>query len=621
MKKNLILVLSIIAIFLSHKSISQNIRFTASAQRVVSVGETFALTFTVNEKASDFKGPNLNNFDVYSGPNKSSSSSIQIINGDMKKSVTNTYTYYIAAKKEGSFLISPAYIKVKGKKHKSNSISIKAVNDSNSQTNNNNNNKSRNNNRSKIKNKEKSNNKDIFLKAYISKRKPYRGEQIIVTYKLFTKVGITNISIDNSNTIPGFWTHNLLKDSNKLQQKEEMINGEKYITAVIRKIALFPLKAGKLNISKLKLECQAQVRAKNRRQNSDPFFDDFFNDSFFGSYKNVKKTIYSNALNINVLPLPDIKKPENYTGAVGKFYIKSKIDKKRLKANEAITIKYIISGKGNLDLVDKIDVEFPPDFESYEPKITNNIRNTGDGISGSRSFEYVVIPRNEGKYAIKPVKFSYFDINKKKYVNLTAPGYSIIVDENEKINKSITYSGNNREDIKYVGSDIRFIETNTLQLKAINKFFFLSKTYFILIFSPLIIFILLLIIWKKQIKRNQNTVLIKNKKATKAARKRLIKANICLKKKDSENFYIEISQALWGYLSDKFNIPLSELSIDSINNALSNKNINQDIIDKFLETLNECEFARFAPGDKTQKMDNIYKKALDIISKTERELK
>ena len=473
MKKNIIIILSIIAIFFSQKSISQDIRFTASAPRVVSIGETFALTYSVNKKGSGFKGPNLENFDVYSGPNKSSSSSIQIINGNIKKSVSNTYTYYIAATKEGNFVISPAHIKIKGKKYKSNSISIKVVKGNNSaqESQNYNRNSSTNNNRLNSTEKQTSNNKDIFLKAYISKKNPYRGEQVIVTYKLYTKLGISNISIDNSNTIPGFWTHNLLKDDNNLQQKEEFINGEKYITAVIRKIALFPLKAGKLNIEPLKLECLAQVRTKQRRQSSDPFFDSFFNDPFFDSYQNVKKILHSNALKINVLPLPDINKPENYSGAVGKFHIKSEIDKKRLKANEAITLKYIISGEGNIDLIDKINLKLPPDFESYEPKITNNIKNTNNGISGTRTFEYVVIPRNKGNYTIEPVKFSYFDVKKKKYVNLSTQQYSIIVDRNEKVNKNITYSGANREDIKYVGSDIRFIKNQPFNPDAINNGF------------------------------------------------------------------------------------------------------------------------------------------------------
>ncbi|MCK4361536.1 MAG: protein BatD [Bacteroidales bacterium] len=611
----------LVLIFISKSVLADEIKFTASTRKVVEVSEQFQLTYTLNAHGENFRGPSLNDFNVLSGPNTSSSSSIQIINGKMTQSVTNTFTYYLKAIKEGTFTISPASVKAGNKYYRSNTLTIKVVK---SGTNANVSQQSiAGQKRQQVQPQTRSETKDVFLKATANKTNPFQGEQVIVTYKIYTKVPIAQISIDKLSSFPGFWSKNLLDDNERLKQSTEIINGEEYITADIRKIALFPQKTGKLEIDPMELECIAQIRKqKTRRTTSDPFFDSFFDDPFFNrSYQNIEKSLKSNPLTINVKPLPLKNKPANFSGAVGNFTFKSSIDRTELKTNEAITLKYTISGKGNIELINKLNVSFPPDFEVYDPKITNRIKTSPLGVSGSCTFEYLLIPRNPGQFNIKPVYFSYFDINTKQYITKSTPDYSIKVEKGSGTLANISYIGVNQEDIKYIGSDIRHIKSNILNLQKINVYFFGSIAFYLLMIIPVVFFILLIIIWKNQTKKRNNISLMKNKKATKVARKNLRKAHAFLKSGSKEEFYIEISQALWGYLSDKFNIPRAELSMDSVNDALLKKKVNKEIIRQFIDTLNNCEFARFAPGDSSSTMDEIYREALEIISKIERELR
>ncbi len=611
----------LILIFFSKSVLADEVKFTASTRKIVEVGEQFQLTYILNAQGTNFRGPALNDFFVLSGPNTSSSSSIQVINGKMTQSVTNTFTYYLRAIKEGSLTISPASVKAGNKYYRSNALTIKVVK---SGTNTNVSQQSIAGQKGQqVQPQTRSETKDVFLKATANKTNPFQGEQVIVTYKIYTKVPIAQISIDKLSSFPGFWSKNLLDDNERLKQSTEIINGEEYITANIRKIALFPQKTAKLEIDPMELECIAQIRKqRTSRRTSDPFFDSFFNDPFFNrSYQNVEKSLKSNPLTINVKPLPLKNKPANFSGAVGNFTFKSSIDRTELKTNEAITLKYTISGKGNIELINKLNVSFPPDFEVYDPKITNRIKTSPLGVSGSCTFEYLLIPRNPGEFNIKPVYFSYFDINTKQYITKSTPDYPINVEKGSGTLANISYTGVNQEDIKYIGSDIRHIKSNILNLQKINVYFFGSTAFYLLMIIPVVFFILLIIIWKNHTKKRNNISLMKNKKATKVARKNLRKAHVFLKSGSKEEFYIEISQALWGYLSDKFNIPRAELSMDSVNEALLKKKVNEEIIRQFIDTLNNCEFARFAPGDSSSTMDKIYREALEIISKIERELK
>ncbi|MCK9205433.1 MAG: BatD family protein [Bacteroidales bacterium] len=615
----------VLCLLLSGFVSAQEIQLSASSKPVVAVGETFTLSYSLNAQGAGFRGPNIQAFEVLSGPNTSTSSSIRSINGRTSMTITYTYSYILQATREGAFEIPAASVTVDRKVYTSNTLNIKVIKNSNG---------------SAYQSAPGAKNApsggrgndqqsasvgagDVYVKAFASSSNPLQGEGIVVTYKIYTKVPIAQINISKLSSFSGFWSQNLMKENDKLQQTTQVINGEQYVVADIRKIALFPLKSGRLVIDPLELECVAQVRKQNKTRTGDPFFDDFFNDSFFNNnVANVEKSLKSNPLIINVQPLPETGKPVDFSGAVGSFTFRSEMDKARLKTNEAVTLKCSISGQGNIQLIDKLGVVAPPDFETYDPKVTSDIQTTAAGVSGTQTFEYLLIPRKPGKFTIKPVNFTYYDISKRRYLTLTSPAYTLDVEKGSgDATAMVTYSGANKEDIQYIGSDIRHIKDKRFALVSRGYQFFASIGFWLFLVIPLLLFILFLVLWRKLTARRSDKQLMKNLKATKIAKKRLAKAEQFQKGGNQESFYVEISQALWGYLSDKFSIPLAGLSTDSVQDALQNKGVQEPIIKQFIETLNNTEFARFAPGEKTVNMERIYNEALKIISKIERELK
>ncbi len=605
--------------------LADEIQFTASAKEVVEVGERFQLVYKLNHEGRNFHGPGFDNFRYMGGPSTFSSTSTQIINGKASHTVTLTYTYHIKAIKEGEFTIEPATIIVDGKKYKSNEVNIKVIPASKQQTPTQSSQQSVQRRTPQKQDQSESQGftrDDLFIRAFVNKSNPYQGEQVIVTYKIYTRVPVTPQAISKFPSFPGFWSKNLMGDNEISPQSREVYNGKEYITADIHKVALFPLKSGKLEFDPLEMQCVVQIEKQGRRNRfNDPFFDRFFDDPFFNrNIENVEMTIESNPLTVNVKPLPLKNKPANFSGAVGYFDMSTTVDKTQLKSNEAFTYKLTIRGKGNLEMIDDLNIIFPPDFEVYDPKITNNIATSSNGVSGSRIFEYLIIPRNAGDFTIDPVEFSYYDLSKNQYVTEKSPAYKIKVEKGEGDIANIAYSGINQEDIQYIGKDIRHIKGSPINLQHINVFFFNSLWFYILIIGPVIIIMLIIIIWKKREKKHQNIVLMKHKRATKVARRNLKKAREFLKDQDKDKFFIEISQALWGYLSNKFNIPKSKLSMDTVHQTLADKKVRKGTIEQFTKTLNNTEYARFAPGDSSSKMNEIYREALGIISKIEKEL-
>ena len=614
MLRSIILTLSILAVF-CHGANADEVRFTASAKNVVSVGERFNLIFKLTAEGKNFRGPSTNDFNILNGPYSSSSSSVQIINGRVSKMVEITYTYVLAAIKEGEFEIPAASVVVEGKTYKSNPVKIKVVKRQSSSG-------TRPSTGSNQQSKGGSNLKDqVFLKALANKTNPLQGEQIIVTFKIYTKVPISHIDINKMASFPGFWSKNMVDEKKQLRQYTEYINGEEFVVADVRKVALFPQKSGKLKIEPLEMQCVAQVRQKSQQKNRDPFFDSFFNDPFFNRYQNVGMNIKSNTLNINVKPLPVQNKPVSFTGAVGSFDFKSEINKNELSTNEAVNLKFTISGRGNIELIDLPAIQFPPDFEVYDPKISQNININDNGVSGWKSFEYLIIPRRSGEFKISPISFSYFDLQSRQYRSIPSKEFLLDIIKGKETGTPVTYSGINQEDIQYIGSDIRYISTDIPKFARINSYFFGSIWFFILLISPFVIFILIVIIWKKELKKRNNTALMRNRKATKIAHQRLKNAHQSLDADNNEIFYIELSKALWGYVSDKFSIPVASLSADTAEETLANENINKETIDRFLNTIKEIEFSRFAPGESSGARKNLYEMAVNAITKMERELK
>jgi len=610
--KKTILILSQILLWFATSAIADNVQFNALAKTVVNVGENFQLQYKINAEGSGFQGPSISDFQVLAGPNSSTSSSVQIINGQVTRDVSYVFTYILRGTKEGTFTIPPATISYQGKQFTSNSLTIKVIKGG-----------SANASGETQSTQSGGGDNDVFIRAYISNTTPVQGEQVIITYKIFTIVPISNIDASKISSFPGFWATDLLSKQEGTPQSKEIINGKEYVTAEIKKFALFPQQSGEITIDAGEVACVAQVRTQAQKRSSDPFFDSFFNDPFFSNrYQNVEKKLFSNSLKINVKPLPTNDKPEYFSGAVGNFSFDSQIDHTEVKANEAITLKYTLKGKGNIELIDPPKVAFPTDFEVYDPEIKNNIKADAGGVSGTRTFSYLIIPRNPGNYTIKPVEFAYFDTGKHQYVSASSPEYKIKVSKGDGSSANTTYNGPlNQEDIKYIGKDIRHIKLAPYDLRLVGAFFFKSDMYVILMFLPVILFIAILIIWRKSVERRSNVALMKNRKATKVSRKRLQAAFAYLKDSKENEFYIEISKALWGYLSDKFTIPRAELSIENVKEHLMKKSVNEEIINQFIETLHNTEFARFAPGNKSENMENIYNEALSFIIKIERELK
>ena len=605
----------LLSLLLAYTTIfGQDIEFTASAKEVVSVGDQFRLIYSVNGQASGFRTPTIKGFSVVSGPNQSQSSRTQIINGQVSRSLDYSFTYILQATSEGTHTIPPASVNVDGKTYQSNPVTIKVVK-GNTQP------QQQGTQQGSAPSGEITA-KDLFVRAVASKTNPYQGEQIIVTYKIYTRVPVSEYSVTRTPSTAGFWLQDLLKDSKKLNQFRETIDGQEYVVAEIKKDALFAQKSGTLTIDPLEMDVLAQIQRKVAKRNfNDPFFDSFFNDSFLGNtYQNVKKTIRSNELKINVKPLPENNRPKEFTGGVGDFNVTASIDREQLKANEAITLRFSISGKGNIKLVEKPAIVFPPDFEVYDPRTNDNIVASANGVSGTRNYEYLLIPRNPGKYKIKPITFSYFDLSSQSYKNITTQGFEIDVAKGEGRQGEIVASSD-KEDFKFIGSDIRYIKTGQITLSPVGDYLFGSMLFLIWVIAIPVLFMLFVIIWRKELKKRSNIAFMRNKKATGIARKRLKSAERFMKQNKPDEFWAEASNALWGYMSDKFNIPRSGLSMDSVNGALRSKGVKDELISSFIEVLNRCEFARFAPGNKTQAMDEIYKQSIEVITRTEDELK
>lgn len=588
----------------------------ARAKSVVEVGERFQIVYELNADGQNFASPSFGKLQILSGPNRSSSSNIQIINGKMQQSYTLTHTFIAVANEEGEFETGPASIVVDGKKIVSNSLTIKAVKSTQSKSNQS---------PTTQGNKQQDGvlqNDDLYIKTLVSKSNPYLGEEIIVTLRLYTKVPIANLALQKAPSFTGFWSKSLSDNNSQLQQSRQIINGEEYTVADIIKYAVFPQKNGKLTIEPAELECVAQLQVQRQRAKSNDPFDDFFNDPFFNrNVRNVEKTLVSDPVTVDVLALPEAGRPADFQGAVGDFNFISSIDNNELTTNDALTLSMTVSGKGNLELVDLPKPKFPSDFETYDPKVTSDINTSLAGISGKKKFEYLAIPRAPGDFVISPVTFSFFNPKEKKYFTYSTGEINISVTKGSQTSGGITYSSSAQEDIKYIGKDIHHIKNAPFNLKPSNAFLFGSTLYYILLAAPVFIMMLIVIIWKKREKMLGDISTMKTRKANKVARTRLLKASNYKKEAKDKQFYDEIAQALWGYLSDKFNIPQSSLSIDTVKETLTSRGVDHLVTDNFVNTLNNIDFARFAPGDASGKMETVYNEALNAITRAEKILK
>lgn len=598
MKKLLI----ILFLFLPAHIFAQS--FVASVtQTTVGENQHFEVSFTFSGKningVKNFKPPTFRNFLTLSGPNQSTS--IQIINGVQSASLS--YNYIIQAKRIGTFSIGAASIEYNGEAFKTKPIEITIVKGSSKPK--------RQQQDAGISDEEIA--KNLFIRAIVDRRKVYLGEQVTVTYKLYTRLNIAaQMSISKLPQYQGFWAEELETSSN-ITFTTEVIDGKQYRVGVLKKAALFPTQTGKLEITPFELTVPIQLR-RNRNRNN--FFDDFFNAPF-GFNQTVEYNATSNKIIINVLSLPTEGKPDSFHGAVGNFSLNVDVDKTTAKTNEAVTLKVILSGKGNLELLEMPELNLPSGFEKYEPKTSENI-NKRNIISGSKTAEYLMIPRVVGTRVIPPVEFSYFNPTKKKYVTLRSKSFKLNITQGEQL-PEVEYAG--KEDVQHLGSDIRFIKTSFEDIYKKEESVLFTTFFWVGGIAPMLI-LFIAVGWKKRNdKLAGNVALLRYSKAQKVGKNRLKKAKKLMQENNYQDFYTEVSLALFGYLEDKFHIPKAEFTIERAMDELRKLGVEESLIIDVKKAAEDCEFIRFAPGaEKSDAMQNMYDQLTTVIIDVEKNI-
>ena len=604
MKKYLFLTLLLLTTIVK----AEDVVFTATAPDAVANGQTFQLVYSVNTSAKELRIPEISDFDIVAGPFQSKSSSTQIINGNITHSTSLRFTYTLLPKKEGSFSIPAATIMVDKQKYSSNTLTIKVLpaEEDVNHTNNAENTSSKHN---------AITNDNLFIRAIVSRKNVYEQEYVLVTYKIYTRIDLVNIDKVKFPDFKDFLVQEIELPKDK-QFALENYNGKNYNTITLRQVLLYPQRAGSLNIDKM--TCDAIVRVRNTGP-SRSIFDDFFD-----SYQEIVKPISTNTEKIEVKTLPE-GKPSGFSGAAGTFTLSSSINKKELSANESVTIKLKISGNGNIKLLKNPEVKFPADFEVYDPKVENNFTNTTSGVTGTKTIEYLAIPRHSGTFTIPPVEFSYFDTNSKTYKTLKSEAFSINVtkasSESENGDDPVVNNFTNKESVKVLGSDIRHISMNDFSLEKPSPFFFGTWGFALAYIIPLIIIAFIFWFFRKQAKENSDIIKVRNKKANKMARKRLRTAEKFLKEQKKEEFYSEVLKAIWGYLCDKLTIPQAQLNKDNVEVELRKYSLEESIIQDFIKILNECEFAQYAPGENIEARNNLFSDTMRMITLLEEQIK
>lgn len=608
MKRAILLYILLIGNFYA---MADKLSFRTDAPDAVVSGDQFRLCYTINtQKVSNFRAPSINGFEVLMGPSRSQQSSTQIINGNVSSSSSITFTYILQASKTGTFSIPGATIVAEGKPMTSNSVRIKVLPPDHSVSNNNNNNNNKNTQNSSSTSRRISG-KDLFITATASRTNVYEQEAILLTYKVYTTLNLTQLN-GNMPDLKGFHTQEVELPRSKSFSLEHF-NGRNYKSVVWSQYVLFPQQTGTLTVPSIKFDGIIEQELGS----VDPF------DAFFNGGTNIsefKKSIMAPQLTIHVSPLPG-NKPASFGGAVGQFTLSSSVNSNKVRTNDALTLRLIISGTGNMKLIGNPKVNFPKDFEVYDPKVTDKFSLTKNGLTGNKIIDYLAVPRHPGNFKIPAIEFTYFDINSRSYRTIQTKEFEITVEKGNGNASQAISDFTNKEDVQMLGQDIRYIKLNNNTVYKLGDTFFGSFMYYLCYIVPLVLFVLFIIIYRKQIAENANVAKMKNKKANKVATKRLKAAGSLLQDNKKNEFYDEVLRALWGYVSDKLNIPLSQLSKDNIESELRKYGVGEELIKSYLNAMNECEFARYAPGDPNQAMDNVYDKAANAITEMENTIK
>ena len=579
----------------------QDISVSADYPEVVRVGQQFPVSWTVNSGGGEFTPPSFGSFYKLMGPQTSYSSSTQIINGKVSREASYTYTYYLQATKEGKFVIPPATFTLKNDTYSSDSLRIEAIagnatpqssgaepeNAGNEQV--------------------RETGDNIFVNLSLDRREVFLGEHILATVKIYTRVDISGISEIKFPGFEGF----LKTDLNTpplTSLRRENINGTIYGTGVVQQFLLFPQITGEINIDPVQITALIQQKTGQ----SDPFFGDFFS-----TYTTVPRAVASLPMKVKVNPLPGVK-PADFSGIVGKAALTASLDKDSVNVNDAVNLKFVITGTGNLKIANAPDIKMPADIEVYDPKISDNLKNGSGGSTGQKIFEYLLIPRHYGEFKIPPVTYSYFNISSRQYEKLRTPELHFYARKGTEQNTGITvYGGVAKEDVRYLGKDIRFIKSKPGLLKKSGNILPSKRTFYSAYALSAMLFLIVLFIRREHIRRNSDLATVKNRKAAKVAGKRLKEASLCLKNNTTDKFYEEILKAIWGYLSDKLGIPVSDLTRNSVAETLKQFGIDESEVNNLTSILDTCEYARFSPATSEAEAEKIYEGTSRFISLVE----
>ena len=577
-------------------------RFTVNVPSQVSVGENFRLVYSINtENAKNFSiGDIPDALEIIIGPNTSRQISYVMTNGHTTGSSSITYTYILCATKNGTYTIPPAHITANGKRLSSKSAKVKVSGESP-------------NTGGAPRMHDDSDNhlglqdagtpisgNDLFIKVNANKRRVHEQEPILLTYKVYTRVDLTQLE-GKMPDLTGFHTQEIPLP----QQKSfhiERVDGRPYKCVTWSQYVMYPQMTGKLEIPSITFN--GTVIQQNR--NVDPF-EAFLNGG--SGYIEIKRAIKAPGMTIQVDPLP--KRPANFSGGVGKFNITAQLNKSEVKANEPITLRVIIGGTGNLKLVKHPQVKFPKDFDTYDAKITDKTKLTTNGVEGNMIYDFIAVPRNQGSYVIPPIEFVYYDIEANAYKTIKTQQFKLEIAKGDgNVNDAVDYS--NLKD-----KDIHPIKEGDIEIQNINDVFYNSTAYWIILSLLFVVFASVLIIFRKRAIDNADITKLKVKKANRVATKRLKYANTLMLKNEHDKFYDEVLRALWGYVGDKLNMPVEQLSKDNIAERLTQRNVDQETTSMFIRAVDECEYNRYAPGDTKGNMNQTFEAAMTAIIKIE----
>jgi hypothetical protein len=602
------LLAAVIAAFCGVSAFAQS--FTTSvSSNTVGVNEQLQVTFTFSGEdingIKNFRPPDFKEFLTLSGPNQSTNMSI--INGSVSGS--RSFSYIIQPRQMGRATIGSASVDYKGKNYQTSPVKIDVVKGSPQQ------NQSRNQAQKDQSVSQKEIGENLFIKASADRQKVLKGEQINVTYKLYTALQMSSPQISKLPSYPGFWAEETEAPTN-INFTIEKVNGKPFHVAVLKKVALFPTETGELSVTPFALKIPVYLQKKRRSNNP---FDDFFNDPFFSKPEVVEYNAVSNTIKVSVQPLPSNNVPHSFTGAVGDFTLKVDVDKTKVKTNEPITLKVKISGTGNIKLLTLPEFEIPAGFEKYDPKVDEDLNKSGR-ISGNKNAEYLLIPRFAGKKEIPGVSFSFYNPAKKQYQTITSNPITIDVEQGEG---GVSQSGSalSKEDIKLLNEDILYIKTSGGDIKEKDSYLFKSFFFWLLAVLPLAGLVALLVFRRREEKLASNMQNLLYQRAQKMARKKLKTAKKYLDVKDENRFYTELSSALFGYLENKLGISKADFTLDGALNGLKERNVSDELVESVGNIARKCEFIRFAPKTEgADPMQEIYDEAVKIIIDVEKSL-